>query len=59
MRTDEPTGIEKKLGTEFVDCLTCRAPMLITTIEINRVSERITYRCEPCRQETIKESRTG
>jgi hypothetical protein len=58
LRTDRPEGLDKKLATEQVACPKCLAPMLITTIEINRVSERITYRCEPCKFETVKEERT-
>lgn len=57
MRTDRPAGIEKKLAADYVICPKCIAPMLIASIETNRVSERIAYRCEPCKYETIKEER--
>lgn len=57
MRTHQPQGTGKKLATDHVACPKCAAPMLITTIEINRVRERITYRCDPCKEMTVKEDR--
>lgn len=56
MRTDAPQGLNKKLATDHVACPHCHAPMLIATIEINRVFERVTYRCEPCKHQEIRES---